>query len=441
MTVVDGPGRDHHRPSSTRPDPDQTAPDPTAPEGGATDRPVRRVLALDGFRRFWIGQLGISIVTGTIRFAFVWLVLELTNWSGITGVIGLALGIPVTLITLPAGVLSDRYDRRSLVGVGALAGAVVLALTSILVALDRIPLAAAAALAVASSGALALVQPAMQAMVPALVPRELLMTGIALQGIGQNVAQLSGVLVGGAAIQLLGLARAFVVLAVLLSVSAVVVRCTPAVAAGPRQRSGRVLGALRSSLFDGIGYVRRTPPLGPVVLIALVGGTCGGLVQLVLPAVAKAEMGAGAFAASLLFSGLGGGMVITTLALATRPALPRQGLLLAVFFSATCGPGMVVMGISTYYVVAFAGMLLWGLGGGFVMTTQRSILQRHTPDELMGRVISVHTLALMGSFPLAAGIAAALPPLVGRRPTLLLAGIVAGLLAVALARRPRLREV
>jgi hypothetical protein len=281
----------------------------------------------------------------------------------------------------------------------------------------------------------------MQAMVPALVPRELLMTGIALQGIGQNVAQLSGVLVGGAAIQLLGLARAFVVLAVLLSVSAVVVRFTPAVAAGPRQRNGRVLGALRSSLFDGIGYVRRTPPLGTVVLIALVGGTCGGLVQLVLPAVAKAEMGAGAFAASLLFSGLGGGMVITTLALATRPALPRQGLLLAVFFSATCGPGMVVMGISTYYVVAFAGMLLWGLGGGFVMTTQRTILQRHTPDELMGRVISVHTLALMGSFPLAAGIAAALPPLVGRRPTLLVAGIVAGLLAVALARRPRLREV
>jgi MFS family permease len=102
---------------------------------------------------------------------------------------------------------------------------------------------------------------------------------------------------------------------------------------------------------------------------------------------------------------------------------------------------MVVMGISTYYVVAFAGMLLWGLGGGFVMTTQRTILQRHTPDELMGRVISVHTLALMGSFPLAAGIAAALPPLVGRRPTLLVAGIVAGLLAVALARRPRLREV
>ena len=432
MTVVDGPGRDHHGTSPARPAPES--------DGAATDRPVRRVLALDGFRRFWIGQLGISIVTGTIRFAFVWLVLELTNWSGITGVIGLALGIPVTLITLPAGVLSDRYDRRALVGAGSVAGAAVLALTAVLIALDRIPLAAAA-LAVASSGALALVQPAMQAMVPALVPRELLMTGIALQGIGQNVAQLSGVLVGGAAIQLLGLARAFVVLAVLLSVSAVVVRFTPAVAAGPRQRNGRVLGALRSSLFDGIGYVRRTPPLGTVVLIALVGGTCGGLVQLVLPAVAKAEMGAGAFAASLLFSGLGGGMVITTLALATRPALPRQGLLLAVFFSATCGPGMVVMGISTYYVVAFAGMLLWGLGGGFVMTTQRTILQRHTPDELMGRVISVHTLALMGSFPLAAGIAAALPPLVGRRPTLLVAGIVAGLLAVALARRPRLREV
>ena len=51
---------------------------------------------------------------------------------------------------------------------------------------------------------LALVLPALQAMVPALVPPERLVTGIALQGIGQNVAQMSGVLIGGAAIQLLG---------------------------------------------------------------------------------------------------------------------------------------------------------------------------------------------------------------------------------------------
>jgi hypothetical protein len=75
------------------------------------------------------------------------------------------------------------------------------------------------------------------------------------------------------------------------------------------------------------------------------------------------------------------------------------------------------------------------------MTTQRSILQRFTPDELMGRVISVHTLAIMGSFPLAAGLAAVLPPLIGRRPTILVAGLVAGTLSVVLTRRRALRAV
>ncbi len=424
-----------------------TAVDPqrtSSPSDGAqvtTSRPVRTVLALAGFRRFWLGQLGISVVNGTIRFVFVWLVLDLTSWAGITGVIGLALGIPVTVVTLPAGVLSDRYDRRQLVAAGAVIAAVVLGATGALVAADAMTLPLAALAAVAASGALAVTQPAMQAMVPALVPRELLMTGIALQGIGQNVAQLSGVLLGGAAIQLLGLANAFIVLTVLLGVAGLVVRSAPAQAAGPCQREGRVLGVLRGSLFDGVTFVRRTPPLGTVVLIGLLGGLCGGFVQLVLPAVAKAEMGADAFAASLLFSGLGGGMLITTIFLATRPALPRQGWLLAVFFTITCGPGMVVMAVTDQYPIAFAGMLVWGLGGGFVMTTQRSILQRFTPDELMGRVISVHTLAIMGSFPLAAGLAAVLPPLIGRRPTILVAGLVAGTLSVVLTRRRALRAV
>ena len=84
---------------------------------------------------------------------------------------------------------------------------------------------------------LALVLPALQAMVPALVPPERLVTGIALQGIGQNVAQMSGVLIGGAAIQLLGTPRSFLVLAVLLATAAVMMLRVPVVAAGVAGRS------------------------------------------------------------------------------------------------------------------------------------------------------------------------------------------------------------
>ena len=85
---------------------------------------------------------------------------------------------------------------------------------------------------------LALVLPALQAMVPALVPPERLVTGIALQGIGQNVAQMSGVLIGGAAIQLLGTPRSFLVLAVLLATAALMMLRVPIVAAGAGGQPG-----------------------------------------------------------------------------------------------------------------------------------------------------------------------------------------------------------
>ena len=60
----------------------------TATLPATTRNPIAEVLALPGYRRFWISQLMVSIVSGTIRFAFVWLVLDLTDWSPAVGIMG-----------------------------------------------------------------------------------------------------------------------------------------------------------------------------------------------------------------------------------------------------------------------------------------------------------------------------------------------------------------
>ncbi len=402
--------------------------------------PILQVLSLHGYRRYWCSQLLISIVTGTIRFAFVWLMLDLSSWSPTVAIMGFSLGLPITLLSLPAGVISDRYDRRSLVSLSTLIGAAVLVITAVAVATNKMSVIGAVTLAAAAGATMAVVAPALQAMVPALVPRELLMTGIALQGIGQNTAQLTGVLIGGAAIDLLGTARAFGLLAALLSAASLMMRKVPDVAAGPCQNDGAVMASLRTKVFDGVRFAREHEPLRSVLAVALVGGTCGGMNQLLLPGIARAEMGASAFRASLLFGGLGLGMICTTLGLARRPGLEHPGRMLAWWFMLTCGPGLVIMGATRYFAVAMAGMMIWGLGGGFVMTTQRTLLQRHTPDDLMGRVISVHTLALTGSFPLAALLAFALGAVLERRQILIGAGLVSFMLSAAITIKSPLRR-
>jgi len=105
--------------------------------------------------------------------------------------------------------------------------------------------------------------------------------------------------------------------------------------------------------------------------------------------------------------------------------------------STLLGGGVIVMGLSTSYALTFVVMLVWGVGGAMSMTLQRGLLQRHTPDRLMGRVMSLNALALIGSFPLAAAAASALSSTVGPASGLVSVGAVGVAVAVVLGwRRP-----
>ena len=177
-----------------------------------------------------------------------------------------------------------------------------------------------------------------------------------------------------------------------------------------------------------------------VMAIAFIGGTCGGMVQLILPAIARDQMQVGAFAASLLFGALGFSMLLSTLYVASHRSLRRPGVVLGVAFACTCGPGMIVMGATGQYGAALLGMVIWGAGGGFVLTTQRTLLQTHTPDDLMGRALGAHTLALNGTFPIAALASAVLVAHIGTQATLVLWGTGALVLGALLASRPGLRN-
>jgi MFS family permease len=128
---------------------------------------------------------------------------------------------------------------------------------------------------------------------------------------------------------------------------------------------------------------------------------------------------------------------VTSMFLASRHHIARPGLMIAIALSLGLGACVVVMGASRSYALTLFVMLVWGVGGGTSMTLQRGLLQRQTPDELMGRVMGVNALAMLGSFPLAAGFASAVASAVGAADALVLTGAVAMVLAVLLGWRVR----
>ena len=401
-----------------------------APTGA---RPIREVLASPDFRRYWLAQFLSALGNGSLRFTFVWLALDLSDSSSVPGLIGVALGLPGLLIAMPAGAWSDRYDRRRLIVNVQLASGVVLGVAAVAVWADVMSVWLAMLFGAVLGALLAAAGPALQALVPLLVPPHRLMTGVALQGMGMNAALLFGAVVGGGTIALAGVGGAFAVLGTLQVIAALAMAQVHVVETDRQPSTSKMWADVREGLRFGLA----TEPLRSLLGIGLLAGFTWGIVSILLPEVSKDVLDLGAFESSLLFAALGVGLFATSMLLASRHEIARPGLLIAIAISTGLGGGVLLMGLSRSFVLTLLVMLAWGVGGGTSMTLQRGLLQRHTPPQLMGRMMGLNALTLMGSFPLAAAVAAGLSAALGPADALVATGAVAIVLAAALGwRRP-----
>jgi MFS transporter, ENTS family, enterobactin (siderophore) exporter len=397
---------------------------PAAAVAAPAARPIREVLASPDFRRYWLAQFLAALGNGALRFVFVWLALDLSDSDAAPGLLGMALGLPGLVLMVPAGAWSDRLDRRRLIVGVELAAAAVLGAAAAVTWADVMSIPLAAVFAVATGGVLAVSSPALQALVPSLVRPHRLMTGVALQGMGQNAALLFGAAAGGGAIALAGVGGAFALLGALQGIAAGAMARVRLPDRVQQPRRG-----MRGDIGDGLRFALGGEPLRSLLGIGLLAGFTWGIVSILLPEVAKDELGTDAFRTSLLFSALGVGLVVTSMVLASRHDILRPGLLIACSISTLLGGGVLVMGLSRSYLLTFAVMLAWGVGGGITVTLQRGLLQRHTPDDLMGRVMGLSSVTMIGSFPLAAAVASGLSSALGAADALVVVGL--GALAVS----------
>lgn len=401
------------------------------------ESPLRQVLGLVSFRRFLVAQFLSALTNGTLRFALFWLTLDLTDWDPAPSLIGLALGGGGLLVAVPAGAISDRIDRKGLFVRLSAVTTVVLAITTVFVATDVMTVGGVAIAALVLGALLAGVSPAVQAMVPALVPPDRLMNGVALQMISFNVATMLGALAGGLAIQLAGNAGGLGALVVIELLAVILMHRVPDLPrpstndpATPRTTS------LRTEMREGLDWSMSRPRTRAMLTIMLLIGFIWGAVTILLPDIAKNELGAEAFAASALFAPMGLGMIMMSLRLASAGGIERRGRLLAGALVAVLGPAVVLAALSPWYAVTLLAMGIWGMGGGIVMTMQRTILQEEIPDALMGRVMGLNTVGLLGSFPLAAAVSAALTSVVAASTALAVMAGTVTVLAIALTSRP-----
>jgi MFS family permease len=378
------------------------------------------------FRWLWFHTISYALVQGMQRFAFVWLVLDISDRDAAAGIVAFCLGAPIFVFTLPAGVLADRVDRRLLLFGSQGAAVVIVALTAILIWTGVATIWVAYALALGIGATIAVGQPVRQAILPSLVDRATLMNAIVLNTLGMNITFIVGPALGGGAIALLGIGGGFALQAGILVVGFILLiplRIPPhAPVAEPR----KPLADLR----DGIGFVIGNRNIALLIMLLMLTGIfMMGPSTALIPQVAKEKLGQEAFAASMLFTFTGVGMLTTSLWLASQAQLKNKG---AVFMGAVIAGGILIaaIGLSPYYALTAAFMFFWGAGGGFFINLNQTLVQGNTPDNYLGRVMSIHTLGFLGFAPLGSLLSGVMAASIGASEWMAVSGTILTCVAV-----------
>ncbi|MFJ4342462.1 MFS transporter [Streptomyces sp. NPDC088915] len=414
------------------------------PDGGTEDDErggllgtMFRSLAVRNFRVFVLGQLGSVVGTWMMVVAQDWLVLGLTGDSGTAlGTVTACQFAPLLLLTLYAGGLADRHDKRRLLVAANLAAAALSLVLAALVLTDAVRLWHVYVLALALGTVNAVETPTRMSFVSELVGARLLPNASALSGAYFNVARVVGPALAGLLISRWDTGPVMLLNAVSYLATVAGLRL---VRPGELHRSARRPG--RASVGDGIRHVRaRRDLLLPMALVAAVGVT-GFSFQAALPLLAKTVLRTDAEGFGLLTTALAAGSLTAALATTARRGRPPFALVLG--SALVLGTAVVLTGLGALGGPVVPLLFCTGLASTAFAQAANHHIQLGTDPAFRGRVTALYTLVSQGTTPLTALLTGTVAELYGVRSALVLGGtgcVLAALAAAAPAAYGRLRR-
>ncbi len=390
------------------------------------------------FRLLWMGMTISLIGDGIFLVAMAWQAYELWNAPAALSLLGIGMTIPTIAFLLPAGVLSDRVDRRSLMLGADLARALVLAALAVLALMSLLTFWELVLLVALYGVGTAFFTPAFEAIVPDIVPSADLAAANSLdQFVRPITLRLAGPALGGALVAGVGTGVAFSVdaFSFLISAFAVFLMRPPA-----HPRSEHVESSL-GAVKEGLRFVRRRVWLwGTLVSAAIAYLAFMGPAEVLLPYVVKNELHASAGDLGLVFAAGGIGAIGAALFMGQR-GHPRRDvtLMYAVWTLATlavAGYGLATASWQLMIACLFfnaletVGTIIWA-----------TIKQRHVPASMLGRVSSLDWLISIGLLPLSFALTAPIAGLIGVRATLVGAAVIGGAVTLGALFLPGMRDI
>jgi MFS family permease len=362
-------------------------------------------LSNPAFRMLWLGLLPatMSFQMGVVVRPYV--AYALTGSAAALGLVSLANGLPMLLLSLVGGVAADRVSRRAVLMWTHIIFLVTAVIPAGLLFSGHLEIWHLLLFSLLQGAAMPFNMPARQAYIADVAGRAMLPNAVALNNAGANFGRLVGPALAGVllAVPDIGIGLAFTAMAVMYLAALLTLLRLPA---GTRPSSGshaqRPGGA--AQLMEGLRYTVSSPALLALLAMGAAMAIFGQQYQTLMTLFSERvfKVGAGGLGLLMATTGLGalaGAVLVAAVARVGRPGALQLGLGIA--FSVA----LIGFGLAPSFVVALVLLAVVGFCGAAFMGLNSTLIMSNAPPHLYGRIMSIYMLTFaaqpVGALPLA----------------------------------------
>ncbi len=355
------------------------------------------VLKIPEFRNFILGRFVFIMGLRMMGTLVSWWMYELTGDAFYIGMIGLAEAIPAVSLSLYAGYVIDKSEKRKLllrtVFLFGICAIVLLGTSTNWFREefgDKLIIIFIYVVIFMTGTIRAFSGPSFAAIIASLVPRNLLINASQLSSTSWLIASITGHAMAGFLIAWLHVTGTFIIIIGLIFAGLFFL-------SNLKEKPPGISGEKKTldAVSEGLKFVFKTKEVLAALTLDLFAVLFGGAVAMV-PVYAKDILHVGPIGFGWLNAASDIGSISMVLSLTLSPMKRKQGIKL-LFAVAGFGACIIVFGISKWYWLSFVALMLSGVLDGVSVVVRSNIMQLKTPDALRGRVMSVNSMFINSS--------------------------------------------
>ncbi|MDP3550442.1 MAG: MFS transporter [Novosphingobium sp.] len=347
------------------------------------------------FRAIWTANLFSNIGSMIQSVGAAWLMTELTTSHVLVALVQASATIPILLLGMFAGAIADNFDRRRVMLAAQTGMLIVSAVLAGLSFTGNIGPYSLLALTLMVGMGTALNGPAWQASVRLQVGPKDLPQAISLNAVSFNLARSVGPALGGILISLWSTSVAFGLNAVsYIGMIAVLAMWRPESLTPVRE-------PMLAAIGRGLRFCAGSSPIRKVLMRGMMIGSGAAGLQALMPSIARDMLGGTELDYGLMLGGFGIGSILTAIGISkVRRRFGSEAVVTGatlIFIAA-----QVVMASATSIPMAIAASFLGGMGWASAMTSLNVAMQLRSPEDILGRCLSIYQAVTFGGMALGA---------------------------------------